>query len=58
MRIQVDKEIPVIYGILTAQDFMSEGRDKFYFDHFATKGLESANACAKTLDTVARLKPS
>lgn len=58
MRIQVDKEIPVIYGILTAQDFMSEGRDKFYFDHFATKGLESANACAKTLDTVARLKPA
>lgn len=58
MNIQVEKEIPVIYGILTAQDFMSEGRDKFYFDHFATKGLEAANACAKTLDTVARLRPA
>ena len=52
MDVQMELEVPVIYGILTAQDFMSEGRDKFYFDHFSLKGVEAANACAKTLSNI------
>lgn len=56
MKIQVETEIPVIYGILTAQDFMSEGRPEFFHEHFLTKGKEAANACAKTLENVAKLR--
>ena len=55
MGIQLASEVPVIYGILTAQDFMSEGREQFFFDHFKVKGLEAANACAKTLVNVRKL---
>ena len=56
MAVQMETEVPIIYGILTAQDFMSEGREQFFFDHFLIKGKEAANACAKTLENVARLK--
>ena len=56
MGIQVETEVPVIYGILTAQDFMSEGREQFFFDHFVKKGQEAANACAKTLENLAKLR--
>ena len=55
MGVQMDTETPVIYGILTAQDFMSEGRSEFFFDHFKIKGQESANACVKTLQNIERL---
>jgi 6,7-dimethyl-8-ribityllumazine synthase len=58
MGIQVETEVPVIYGILTAQDFMSEGREQFFYEHFVVKGQEAANACAKTLDNIARLRTS
>jgi 6,7-dimethyl-8-ribityllumazine synthase len=56
MKIQVDLEVPVIYGILTAQDFVSEGREAFFFEHFKVKGMEAANACRKTLENIAQLK--
>ncbi len=56
MGVQLETEVPVIYGILTAQDFMSEGRDKFFYDHFLVKGKEAANACAKTLDNLDRMR--
>ena len=52
MAVQMQLEVPIIYGILTAQDFMSEGRDQFYFDHFSVKGEESANACSQTLSNM------
>ena len=52
MQLQLSEEIPVIYGILTAQDFISEGRDKFYYDHFAVKGREAAVACSKTMSNM------
>ena len=52
MAIQLEMEQPVIYGILTAQDFVSEGRDKFFFKHFALKGQEAAVACSQTFDNV------
>lgn len=56
MSVQMDTEVPVIYGILTAQDFMSEGRDAFFHDHFLTKGKEAAIACVKTLDNIQKLR--
>lgn len=56
MGVQMDTEVPVIYGILTAQDFMSEGRETFFFDHFLIKGGEAARACAMTLQNVAKIK--
>tara|TARA_R110002072_G_scaffold50835_1_gene136412 strand:+ start:5865 stop:6347 length:483 start_codon:yes stop_codon:yes gene_type:complete len=56
MGVQMASEIPVIYGILTAQDFMSEGREAFFFDHFKIKGNEAANACALTLKNIERIR--
>ena len=52
MRLQLAEEIPIIYGILTAQDFLSEARSSFYYDHFIVKGREAANACSKTLSNL------
>ncbi|MFT4799834.1 MAG: 6,7-dimethyl-8-ribityllumazine synthase [Candidatus Azotimanducaceae bacterium] len=56
MAIQMETEVPVIYGILTAQDFMSEGRAEFFFDHFLIKGAEAARACAMTLQNMEQIK--
>ncbi len=56
MKIQIEAETPVIYGILTAQDFISEGRPEFFFEHFKLKGKEAANACALTLANAARIE--
>lgn len=58
MKTQVELEVPIIYGILTAQDFMSEGREQFFFEHFRIKGREAANALGLTLDNLERLKPA
>ena len=52
MGVQMEMEVPVIYGILTAQDFLSEGREAFYREHFLAKGKEAANACSKTLSNI------
>jgi 6,7-dimethyl-8-ribityllumazine synthase len=56
MGIQLETEMPLIYGILTAQDFMSEGREDYFFDHFKIKGSEAANACALTLKNIERIR--
>lgn len=50
MTLQMNTGTPIIYGILTPQDFMSEGREAFFIDHFSIKGREAAAACLKTLD--------
>jgi len=53
MRVQMDTNTPVIYGILTPQDFLSEGRQDFFFQHFHIKGREAAAACVKTMENLA-----
>lgn len=58
MGVQMASETPIIYGILTAQDFMSEGRDGFFYEHFKIKGDEAANACAKTLHNIEQIQQS
>jgi len=52
MRVQLEMELPIIYGILTAQDFISEGREAFFHEHFKIKGEEAALACSKTMANV------
>lgn len=49
MQVQLETGVPVFSGVLTPQDFMSEGRDAFFKQHFVTKGQEAANACLSTL---------
>ncbi len=52
MSVQMDTNLPVIYGILTPQDFMSDGREDFFFQHFSVKGKEAASACAQTMENL------
>ena len=56
LAVQRDFEKPVIYGLLTPQDFMSEGREAFFHEHFVTKGREAASACRLTLANLQRLQ--
>ncbi len=53
MGVQMNTNTPVIYGILTPQDFLSDGREAFFFQHFTLKGEEAADACAKTIRNLA-----
>lgn len=55
MNLQMETGVPIIYGILTPQEFMSEGRESFFKDHFVKKGVEAAEACVKTLCNEERL---
>ncbi|MBO6555994.1 MAG: 6,7-dimethyl-8-ribityllumazine synthase [Pseudomonadales bacterium] len=50
MTLQMQTGTPIIYGILTPQDFMSEGREAFFLEHFVIKGKEAATASLKTLE--------
>jgi 6,7-dimethyl-8-ribityllumazine synthase len=49
MQVQLDTGIPVFSGVLTPQDFLSDGQPAFFKEHFITKGEELASACHKTL---------
>ncbi len=53
MKVQMDSNLPIIYGILTPQDFLSDGREEFFFQHFSIKGREAAVACQKTMANLA-----
>lgn len=50
MKVQMDTGVPIIYGILTPQDFLSEGREDFFKKHFIKKGQEAARSVLATLD--------
>ena len=49
MRAQMDTGTPVFSAVLTPHDFMTEGQPEFFAEHFVTKGVEVAQACAATL---------
>lgn len=55
MQVQLATRVPVIYGILTPRDFMSEGREAFFHEHFLVKGQEAARACRQTLTNIVNL---
>ena len=50
MKVQMETGVPIIYGILTPQEFMSEGRTEFFNKHFIKKGQEAAVSVLTTLD--------
>jgi len=57
MRVSLDTEVPVLSVILTPINFHEhEEHNKFFFEHFKTKGREAASACLKTLDNMRALK--
>lgn len=57
MRVQLDSEVPVISAALTPQRFHAhEEHQRFFREHFLVKGAEAAEACARTLDNLRRLR--
>lgn len=56
MRAQMDTGTPVFSSVLTPHDFLSSGQHEFFAQHFVTKGIEVAHACAATLGNYSRLQ--
>jgi 6,7-dimethyl-8-ribityllumazine synthase len=57
MDVQLRTEVPVFSAVLTPQHFHeSAAHFDFFRKHFATKGIEVAEACANTLLSLERLR--
>ena len=57
MDVQLRTEVPVFSAVLTPQQFHeSSAHVEFFRKHFATKGIEVAEACANTLLSLERLR--
>jgi 6,7-dimethyl-8-ribityllumazine synthase len=57
MQVQLETLVPVLSAVLTPHHFQeTEVHEKFFFDHFRTKGKELANACFMTVENVASLR--
>ena len=57
MDVQLRTEVPVFSAVLTPQQFHeSAAHVDFFRKHFATKGIEVAEACANTLLSLERLR--
>ena len=57
MRLQIEHEIPIISAVLTPQNFHEhETHRRFFHAHFRVKGSEAAEACARTIENLDRLK--
>ena len=57
MEVQLRTEVPVFSAVLTPQHFHeSAAHFEFFRKHFATKGIEVAEACANTLLSLERLR--
>ena len=57
MDVQLRTEVPVFSAVLTPQQFHeSAPHFEFFCRHFATKGVEVAEACANTLLSLERLR--
>ena len=57
MDVQLRTEVPVFSAVLTPQQFHeSAAHIDFFRKHFATKGVEVAEACANTLLSLERLR--
>ena len=57
MRVQLDTDVPVISVVLTPHHFHEHDEHAAFFaDHFKVKGVEAAQACAKTVQSLARLR--
>jgi 6,7-dimethyl-8-ribityllumazine synthase len=57
MEVQLRTEVPVFSAVVTPQQFNeTEANVGFFRKHFATKGVEVAEACANTLLSLERLR--
>src|SRR3984893_981249 len=57
MDVQLRTEVPVFSAVVTPRQFNETAADfEFFRKHFATKGVEVAEACASTLLSLARLR--
>jgi 6,7-dimethyl-8-ribityllumazine synthase len=57
MDVQLRTEVPMFSAVLTPQQFHeTEVHYDFFRKHFAIKGIEVAEACAKTLHSLERLR--
>jgi 6,7-dimethyl-8-ribityllumazine synthase len=57
MDVQLRTEVPVFSAVLTPQQFHENAvHVEFFRKHFAIKGIEVAEACAKTLHSLERLR--
>ena len=57
MDVQLRTEVPVFSAVLTPEQFHeTEAHFDFFRKHFATKGVEVAEACANTLLSLERLR--
>ncbi|WP_024506158.1 6,7-dimethyl-8-ribityllumazine synthase [Bradyrhizobium sp. ARR65] len=57
MDVQLRTEVPVFSAVLTPQQFHeTQAHFEFFKKHFATKGVEVAEACANTLLSLERLR--
>jgi 6,7-dimethyl-8-ribityllumazine synthase len=57
MDVQLRTEVPVFSAVLTPQQFHeTTAHFEFFRKHFATKGIEVAEACANTLLSLERLR--
>jgi 6,7-dimethyl-8-ribityllumazine synthase len=56
MQVQLSTEVPVFSVVLTPHHFHEhEPHQRFFQEHFLLKGAEAAQACARTLTSLARL---
>jgi 6,7-dimethyl-8-ribityllumazine synthase len=56
MEVQLRTEIPVFSAVVTPQQFRQTADADFLRAHFASKGVEVAEACANTLLSLERLR--
>ncbi|HWI26862.1 MAG TPA: 6,7-dimethyl-8-ribityllumazine synthase [Stellaceae bacterium] len=57
MQVQLETEVPVISAVLTPQRFHAhDEHQRFFREHFVVKGAEAAEACARTIEAVRRLR--
>ena len=54
MRVQLDADVPVLSAVLTPHHFSNlDEHTTFFASHLAVKGVEAAQACARTLRSLA-----
>lgn len=57
MQVQLETRVPVLSCVLTPRErFEGEDLHRFFFEHFRTKGVEVARACAATLASLEKLQ--
>jgi 6,7-dimethyl-8-ribityllumazine synthase len=56
MRVQLDTGVPVLSAVLTPHHFHEHAEHAAFFgSHLASKGVEAAQACARTVDSLGSL---